>query len=676
MYEQLISGIIRPPRLTYHFPRALGPTTISFSDGIECHRTDFEVDNQRGQKLGCSLWLPGGAKAGGRGPCVVYLHGNSSSRVEAVRTHVLNAVMAAGSALVGFDFAGCGNADGDYISLGWFEAHDTGLVLEELQRRGCGPIVLFGRSMGAVTALQYTVEACASSPSPYAVLPAGLILDSPFAGFKRLAYDLTSKGMVHIPRFATAAVLSFIRRSVRHRVGFDLLQLKPSKHVQRCTSVPALFFVAEDDELIPPWHGEILERRYGGPSLGIRFVGSHNTPRPPIVYALASVFIKAVTEGPANPMTVGLAVRLIEKTAVMTREEEEARLRVKGEQEVSPQEHDLGREVPCDQGGREQHQPEQRGHGQQQGAQPRRGQRQGAPRRGPFFYYYEGQEAKSKGLQSRGGALGGGRGQGKGGQGPRNREESPRFIHAGSHVVTNISETAKSLISAWQASAATRMVEAVLLEEVIAVGVAIVQAQLRALVLADRPAEQRMQTKAGANERDATGVAGTPGLVPVCPYTEARILQAVAETQQELALAKGRVRVFEGRKMTGQSSARKPLDISLTTWESVVYAEGQEHCQQTRRILGGFERLLNRPHGPAGRNASDATIPVMCTPSISAESYIGATRREAETAEIAGNSAFATLGTRLCCFNPRDVSLSVAHDKEFWVFPVAEAFLK
>jgi hypothetical protein len=66
----------------------------------------------------------------------------------------------------------------------------------------------------------------------------------------------------------------------------------------------------------------------------------------------------------------------------------------------------------------------------------------------------------------------------------------------------------------------------------------------------------------------------------------------------------------------------------------------------------------------------------MCTPSISAESYIGATRREAETAEIAGNSAFATLGTRLCCFNPRDVSLSVAHDKEFWVFPVAEAFLK
>jgi hypothetical protein len=51
------------------------------------------------------MWKPDGLEAAGF-PCVVYLHGNSSSRLEAVKTNVLKAVMAANCALVGLDFAG------------------------------------------------------------------------------------------------------------------------------------------------------------------------------------------------------------------------------------------------------------------------------------------------------------------------------------------------------------------------------------------------------------------------------------------------------------------------------------------------------------------------------------------------------------------------------------------
>ena len=38
-------------------------------------------------------------------------------------------------AVLSFDFAGCGNSDGDYISLGWFEAIDLKIIIKNLRKR-------------------------------------------------------------------------------------------------------------------------------------------------------------------------------------------------------------------------------------------------------------------------------------------------------------------------------------------------------------------------------------------------------------------------------------------------------------------------------------------------------------------------------------------------------------
>ena len=89
-------------------------------------------------------------------------------------------------AVLSFDFAGCGLSTGDYISLGWYERHDLQKILAKLKALypQITNVVLWGRSMGAVTALMY------SGSNPYSPYVKGLVLDSPFSDLKVLSMEL------------------------------------------------------------------------------------------------------------------------------------------------------------------------------------------------------------------------------------------------------------------------------------------------------------------------------------------------------------------------------------------------------------------------------------------------------------------------------------------------------
>ena len=67
-------------------------------------------------------------------PCVVYLHGNSSSRVEALSA--VEVLLPANMTLFCFDFAGCGKSEGEYISLGYYEKEDVKCVMKHLRDSG------------------------------------------------------------------------------------------------------------------------------------------------------------------------------------------------------------------------------------------------------------------------------------------------------------------------------------------------------------------------------------------------------------------------------------------------------------------------------------------------------------------------------------------------------------
>ena len=69
---------------------------------------------------------------------------------------------------------------------------------------------------------------------------------------------------------------------------------------------PAFFLHGDGDELIPPWHTQDLFLQYPSTSkIGIKFDGSHNSPRPAIVYSLLALFITGILKRPTyNPNLV------------------------------------------------------------------------------------------------------------------------------------------------------------------------------------------------------------------------------------------------------------------------------------------------------------------------------------------------------------------------------------
>ena len=120
-YNELVNAIIRPPRCNYEMSQ-LGPQHFDFG-GKQFERVDFELLNQRGLRVLCSMWQPTAASRHNAVlPCVIYMHGNSSARVEALAQ--LSLVLSLGATLVSFDFCGSGQSDGNYVSLGFFEKDD------------------------------------------------------------------------------------------------------------------------------------------------------------------------------------------------------------------------------------------------------------------------------------------------------------------------------------------------------------------------------------------------------------------------------------------------------------------------------------------------------------------------------------------------------------------------
>ena len=93
---------------------ALGPPAFTFC-GKRFTRTDFTLRTKRGFNLECSHWEPV-ERAVDRIPVVIYMHGNSSARVEVLPQ--LSYLLSLGVAVFSFDFAGSGKSTESTSVLG------------------------------------------------------------------------------------------------------------------------------------------------------------------------------------------------------------------------------------------------------------------------------------------------------------------------------------------------------------------------------------------------------------------------------------------------------------------------------------------------------------------------------------------------------------------------------
>lgn len=266
-YEELWKAIIRPYRDEYN-DKDLGPEKFRLNSKYY-KRTDLSIRNNRKQLLKCSYWEPyDEEREYSRLPCVIYLHGNSSSRCEVVPN--LKYMLPLNITVFSFDFAACGRSEGEYISLGWYEILDVKCVIDYLRStKKVGPIGLWGRSMGAVTSIMY------ASRDPTI---AGIFIDSPFFSLNLLMDEL-SKEKVALPGFLVKKILIKIQETVKEKAGFNIDDIDTEKYCKKCF-VPAFFCHGKDDTFVRLHHSMDLFKVYPGEKDILIVEGDHNDIRP------------------------------------------------------------------------------------------------------------------------------------------------------------------------------------------------------------------------------------------------------------------------------------------------------------------------------------------------------------------------------------------------------------
>jgi len=257
--------IIRPARHVYEV-RDLGPKRFR-TQGSTYIRKDLELKNGRDQKLVCSHFVPVKSPHARR-PCVVYLHGNCSSRCEVYS--VLPFLLWHGLTVFCLDFSGSGLSGGEHISLGWHEEQDLLVVLEHLRKDpSVASLGLWGRSMGAATAVLRASQG---------EQLAACVLDTPFSSLSLVAKELVHS-VCPLPNLLVNTGLSALRREVLSKADFDLHELEPAQFAHEATC-PALLAFAEDDVFVQPHHTKMVYDAWAGEKMLFTFTGGHNAPRP------------------------------------------------------------------------------------------------------------------------------------------------------------------------------------------------------------------------------------------------------------------------------------------------------------------------------------------------------------------------------------------------------------
>ncbi|CAD8055938.1 unnamed protein product [Paramecium primaurelia] len=267
--EKLWKPIVRPPRHCYHL-KDLGNELFKVKETI-AKRTDFEIHNNRNQKLQCSLFEPLRMQ-GNPHPCMIYLHGNSSSRIESFT--IIEYLIPANISVCGIDLSGSGLSEGEYISLGFHESNDVICLYDYLRenKSDITSIGLWGRSMGSVTAIL-----AAHNNNDIKVL----VCDSPFSNLTLLCQEL-AKVNYKIPNCCFNCFWCYVKSKIHQEVKFNIDELNIVQIIQVLPQdVQILFLSAQQDELIRESHPKLLMKQFRGKNKELfSFDGTHNSKRP------------------------------------------------------------------------------------------------------------------------------------------------------------------------------------------------------------------------------------------------------------------------------------------------------------------------------------------------------------------------------------------------------------
>jgi pimeloyl-ACP methyl ester carboxylesterase len=250
-FSRTYSGIMRmltqPKRHTY-YPSDLRRNSI---DDYSFNVQEITLSGGR-YPLHCASWVENRTSK----LWVIYLHTNTRSLVDA--QEVLPICGALGANLFAFDLPGCGKSAGE-LTFGM--ANDLAVVIHYLKAKAPGcEIVLWARGMSTAIAIEYLHKNQSTESSIKFV-----ILDSPFLSVAKMVADASSSITAYgvaVPSPVINFCASFIRRSVRSKLGSDPYELRPIEYAPAMTC-PVWVFAALQDDYMPPHHGRQMAEAWG-----------------------------------------------------------------------------------------------------------------------------------------------------------------------------------------------------------------------------------------------------------------------------------------------------------------------------------------------------------------------------------------------------------------------------
>lgn len=261
--ERAVNAVIRPPRKKYD------PTTIPLclkeNNSNTYIRLPLGFVNKKKFQLTGSCYYNSNMNPKTGGPCVIYLHGNASSQLEG--QFLVSNLCKYGIFVYCFDFAGCGCSEGKYVSLGYYEKEDTEFIIDQLHTQfHLGPFILWGRSMGATTAL------LVDHP-----LVIGKISDSAFTSIPDMCTAVATS--YHLSSVLIPAALWLLKQRILKKAKFDINSVSPVTKVYKYP-VPAVFGHAQGDHFVPFEHCRRLYIHYPSREKDIIVLkGGHNSSR-------------------------------------------------------------------------------------------------------------------------------------------------------------------------------------------------------------------------------------------------------------------------------------------------------------------------------------------------------------------------------------------------------------
>ena len=211
--------------------------------GLVCEEVEIQVED--GFRL-TAWWMPQGKSDR---PPVVILHGLGASKSYMI-DHILLA-QDLGNPVLAIDFRGHGGSDPSLTSIGYHESRDTQAAMKFVREKGAGDPILWGTSMGAVSAILAAARDGAA---------AGVIADAPFDTYRNtvLHHAKLFYGLSEFPLITLA--MPMIESRARFKVE-DVDCLKAAALIR----APMLVMAGEKDERMPPAMVRTIYERAAGP---------------------------------------------------------------------------------------------------------------------------------------------------------------------------------------------------------------------------------------------------------------------------------------------------------------------------------------------------------------------------------------------------------------------------